>query len=148
MARTTFYTAVSNPEQFACRLAQKAYSAGERVVVWLADDALLQRFDALLWSFAASSFVPHVTWLPENPQPTVEQGVALACGTSLPTVSAETVVLNLADVYWCDAPQQPQRVLELVRDDLDELAAARERFRAYRDAGFAIEHHNRQGKPS
>lgn len=146
MARTTFYTHVREPERFACRLTQKAYCSGERVLVWLADEMRLQRFDALLWSFTASSFVPHVAWLPETPQPTTEQGVALACGASLPSVSADTVVLNLADVYWCDAPQVPQRVLELVSDDLDELAAARERFRAYRNASFDIEHHSRQGK--
>jgi DNA polymerase III subunit chi len=52
------------------------------------------------------------------------------------------VVINLADVYWCDAPIIPDRVLELVSTDLDEIAAARQRFRTYRDAGFVIEHHD------
>lgn len=146
MARATFYTHVREPEQFACRLTQKAYCTGSRVLLWLADEPALQHFDALLWSFSASSFVPHIVWLPETPQPAIEQGVALACGPSLPAVDADTVVLNLADVYWCEAPQQPQRVLELVSDDLDGLAAARLRFRAYQAAGFSIEHHSRQHK--
>ena len=56
------------------------------------------------------------------------------------------VVLNLTDDFWHTTQPLPQRVLEIVGNSPDELAGARERFRAYRDAGFTVEHHNMQGK--
>lgn len=149
MAKTTFYTHVANPLPFACRLTLKAWRSGARLLVWLDDETALGYFDGLLWSFESTSFVPHSIWLPERaPQPDVSEGVLLAAGDDLPTLTADTVVLNLADAYWCTAPKPPQRVLELVSADLDELAAARARFRAYRQAGFEIEHHNMQASPS
>lgn len=145
MSTVTFYTHVADQRLFACRLAQKAYWAGSRVLVWLPDSISMQKFDALLWSFDAKSFVPHLCWH-QGKQPQQAEGVVLAALEPLPELEADTVVLNLADVYWCDAPTPPVRVLEIIGDDVDELAAARERFRAYRQAGFQIEHHSRQGK--
>lgn len=141
MITTTFYTQVAEPLRFACQLTQKAYTQQARVLVWLADAEAEVRFDALLWSFDPVSFVPHQRWLTQTPQP-AQQGVLLGSGDVLPRVSTETVVLNLADVYWCDAPQRPQRILELVGQDIDSIVAARQRFRIYREAGFTLEHHD------
>ena len=42
--------------------------------------------------------------------------------------------------------EPPARVLEIVGSSLEELAEARERFKAYKQQGFEIEHHNMQGK--
>lgn len=146
MATTTFYTHVADVSLFACRLARKAWSSGSRVLLWLADEGELNRLDTLLWTYEATAFVPHRIWHPGAPQPAPDAGVLLACGAALPTVAADTVVLNLADAYWCDAPQPPARVLEIIGNNLDDLAAARTRFRAYREAGFAVTHHSREGK--
>ena len=45
--------------KFACRLAEQAALAGQRVFVWTDEAAELERFDDLLWTFADRSFVPH-----------------------------------------------------------------------------------------
>ena len=50
----------------ACRLAEKAYEQGLKVVVRTASPAETAEFDELLWTFADRSFVPHVVW-PERP---------------------------------------------------------------------------------
>ena len=50
----------------ACRLAEKAYEQGLRVVVRTASPGETAEFDELLWTFADGSFVPHVVW-PERP---------------------------------------------------------------------------------
>ncbi|MCP2041797.1 DNA polymerase-3 subunit chi [Neisseria sp. HSC-16F19] len=146
MPTTTFYTHVADVPVFACRLAHKAWSSGSRVLLWLEDEGELNRMDALLWTYEASAFVPHGIWQQGAAQPDTHSGVALACGDTPVAVAADTVVLNLADAYWCDAPQPPARVLEIIGNNLDELAAARNRFRAYREAGFTVEHHSREGK--
>ncbi|WP_239324368.1 DNA polymerase III subunit chi [Snodgrassella gandavensis] len=142
MATTTFYTHITDPVSFTCRLTQKVYKSGASVLIWLEDESSMSRFDHALWSFQATSFIPHEIWSPQQPQPITGQLVLLAYGTDLPAIQKDWVVINLADVYWCDAPQLPERVLELVSTDLDEIAAARQRFRTYRDAGFIIEHHD------
>ncbi|PIT51907.1 hypothetical protein BHC44_09895 [Snodgrassella alvi] len=142
MATTTFYTHITDPVSFTCRLTQKVYKSGASVLIWLEDESSMSRFDQALWSFQATSFIPHEIWSPQQPQLIAGQLVLLAYGTDLPTIQKDWVVINLADVYWCDAPQIPERVLELVSTDLDEIAAARQRFRTYRDAGFIIEHHD------
>lgn len=145
MPTTTFYTHVADVPVFACRLAHKAWSSGSRVLLWLEDEAELNRMDALLWTYEASAFVPHRVWQTGTAQPDKSE-VALACGDIPVAAAADTVVLNLADAYWCDTPQPPARVLEIIGNNLDELAAARNRFRAYREAGFTVEHHNRAGR--
>ena len=45
--------------RLACRLTEKAYLAGQQVLVWDTDAAELREFDALLWTFGDLSFVPH-----------------------------------------------------------------------------------------
>jgi DNA polymerase III subunit chi len=142
MAITTFYTHITDPVSFACRLTQKVYKSGASVLIWLENESRVNQFDHALWSFQATSFIPHEIWSPQQPQPLTAQSVLLAYGSDLPTIQKDCVVINLADVYWCDAPIIPDRVLELVSTDLDEIAAARQRFRTYRDAGFVIEHHD------
>ena len=61
--RVEFYVLPGTEERerlkFACRVAQKAYLAGQRVFVWLDDAAQLERFDELLWTFVDRGFVPH-----------------------------------------------------------------------------------------
>src|SRR5262252_7013411 len=45
--------------RLACRIAEKAYLAKQKVVVLLDDPESLKRFDELLWTFGDGSFVPH-----------------------------------------------------------------------------------------
>ena len=45
--------------RLACRVAEKAYLAKQKVVVLLDDAEALRRFDELLWTFGDGSFVPH-----------------------------------------------------------------------------------------
>ena len=55
-------------------------------------------------------------------------------------------MLNLSPDFWSDAPAPPVRVFEIVGTGLEELAEARERFKAYRSRGFEIEHFDMNGK--
>ncbi|MCO6507567.1 MAG: DNA polymerase III subunit chi [Snodgrassella sp.] len=142
MATITFYTHITDPVSFTCRLTQKVYKSGASVLIWLEDESRVNQLDHALWSFQATSFIPHEIWSPQQPQPVTEPLVLLAYGSDLPTMLKDYVVINLANVYWCDAPHIPERVLELVSTDLDDIAAARQRFRTYRNAGFVIEHHD------
>ncbi|VEB43776.1 DNA polymerase III subunit chi [Chromobacterium violaceum] len=79
-------------------------------------------------------------WRPEA----AETPVWLAA--SLPDDLSHPVLLNLG-------PQLPfefgrfERILEIVGRDPESLATARERFRAYREHGCEIEHHDMSQTP-
>ena len=114
----------------ACRLAEKAYLAGQRVLVWHTEREELERLDELLWTFADTSFVPH-EWL------TGEGGkapVLLAAGQ--PPTEPPQVLINLAPTD--DPPPlaaAAERVIEIIDAEPAHRAAGRARFRAYRQLG-------------
>ena len=61
-------------------------------------------------------------------------------------IPQDCTVLNLSADFWSQAPAIPNRILEIVGNSLEDLAEARDRFRAYRQSGFEIEHFSREGK--
>src|SRR5512146_493289 len=67
--RVDFYviegTAAAARLKVACRLAEKAYLAAQRALIWHTERAELEALDELLWTFADGSFVPH-DWLTSN----------------------------------------------------------------------------------
>jgi DNA polymerase-3 subunit chi len=123
--------------RLACRVLEKAYLAQQRVLVACADDAAAQRLDELLWTFGDGSFVPHE---PVRTADTpIEAPVAITSG---PRPNGQwDVLLNLADPVPNDW-QQFERVAEVLDADPGTRAAARERFRVYRDGGAPPQTHN------
>lgn len=136
MTRIDFYTGVADPLRFACRLTHTVYKKGERLIVWFANDEALSSFSTRLWCLGDTLFVPHCriddALAPETP-------VWLTC--ELPDTGNLGVLLNLGPAYPAE-PGRFSRILEIVGSDEASTAAARERFKAYRDHGFAIEHHD------
>lgn len=141
----TFYTHVADADLFACRLSKRAADSGKRVLIWLPDTERMAKMDTLLWTYEAESFLPHRHW-----QNTPDDGdsvpVCLAAETDFPQLPPDWVVLNLSDDLLHTATRPPSRILEIVGPQSHQLAAARERFAAYRRAGRTVEHHNMQGK--
>lgn len=136
MTRIDFYTQVDAPAQFACRLAQTVFAKGERLLVWLADDAELTAFSTRLWSFDDVAFVPHCRY-----DAAVAPQTPIWLTSSEPVGNLPPVLLNLS----ASVPGQPEqfsRILEIVGCDEASLATARERFKAYRSSGFSIDHHD------
>ncbi|EGZ44788.1 DNA polymerase III subunit chi [Neisseria wadsworthii] len=145
MPQATFYTHVADIADFICRLSMRAVEKGARVLVWAETEEEIERIDLDLWRNPPESFLPHSVWQTDAAYPQ-DVPLALACGSALPRIDSGIVVLNVSEHFWCDAPAAPERVLEIVGESLEDLAAARERFRAYRQQGFTIEHYNMQGK--
>ena len=60
MTRVDFYIVEKAREDrlgIVCRLAQKAYDAGQRAHLHVADAAQAKRLDTLLWTFHQGSFI-------------------------------------------------------------------------------------------
>lgn len=132
--RVDFYviegTATAARLKVACRLAEKAYLASQRALIWHTDRAELEALDELLWTFADGSFVPH-EWLTSNAA--AEAPVLLSAGA--PPAEAFDFVVNLA----ADPPPFPhltRRIAEIIDGDEGRRRAGRARFKAYRELGI------------
>ncbi|MFP6559917.1 DNA polymerase III subunit chi [Paraburkholderia sp. B3] len=138
MTRIDFHTNVGDSLAYACRLVRKAYQAGEQAVV-LAEPARLRAFDAMLWTFSALDFVPHC--MAESP---LAAGTPVVLTADLERAPHHRVLLNLGAAV---PPQfaRFERLLEVVGDAPDELASGRERYRYYRDRGYALNNYKPGG---
>ena len=134
MTRIDFHFNVDHRVHYACRVTRKARAAGKQLVVFSRSADRLSQYDAMLWTFSALDFLPHVY-----------VGSPLAAATPIllaadaATAPASDVLLTLDD----DAPPQfdqvftrYERVIEVVSRDDGDRARARERFKAYKERGF------------
>jgi len=123
--------------KFACRICEQAALAGQRAFVWHDDDAELERFDELLWTFADRSFVPHERF--GDAQQWNDTPVLLG-GGALPPEPYD-LLLNLGMAVPAGAGHAA-RIVEIIDADEARRAAGRLRFRSYRAAGLNPETHN------
>jgi DNA polymerase III subunit chi len=123
--------------KFACRIAEKAYLADQRVFVWLDDAAELRSFDDLLWTFADRSFVPHEIY--SDPQQWQHTPVLLGCEAQ--PQQPFDVLLNLGSEVPA-AAARAGRIAEIVDAEEPRRRAGRNRFRHYRELGLTPETHN------
>lgn len=117
--------------QLACRVTEKAYLAGLRLLVWCQAGDELARFDELLWTFADRSFVPHETLVAADAP--IEAPVVLSAG--IEPIDLPDAVLNL-DADIPPIALRAARVLEFIDGEATRRAAGRERFRRYREQGL------------
>lgn len=139
MPRVDFYVlTATQPDArdiFACRLAEKAWQQGYRVFVRTADQSATERLDERLWTFREASFVPHAPVTEADTEPVV-------IGDTAPEVAQ--VEINLGDAIDPDW-RGYERIAEIVTNEATDRRQARERFRAYRDAGIEPVSHNIDG---
>jgi DNA polymerase-3 subunit chi len=138
MTRIDFHSNVGDSLLYACRLARKAYLAGQPTVV-LAEPPRLRALDEQLWTFSPLDFVPHC--YADSPLAGQTPIVLTASADRVPHYQ---VLLNLG----AEVPAQFarfERLLEVVGNAQDELSAGRERYRFYRDRGYALNNYKQGG---
>ena len=117
-------------ETFACRLCQRALSEGLPLFVWCESQESMERFDQLLWTFQASSFIPHDI---------DDVNVPICLGLSIPDafikasgqkVGCLNLSQNAVDAKLFD------RVLEIIEANDAAKIAGRERFKGYKTQGI------------
>jgi DNA polymerase-3 subunit chi len=131
-----FYFNAEDRLQVACRLAGKAVARGKRLLIYAPDPDMASRIDRMLWTWPAIGFVPHCM---AHDALAGETPVLIAAGEDVPGDCG--VLLNLG----ADSPPhfaRFERLLELVGRADEEKAAGRERYKFYRDRGYAITNHD------
>jgi DNA polymerase-3 subunit chi len=123
--------------KFACRLIEKAYVDGARVLVRTADAQELDALDTLLWTFSERAFVPHDRLDGDHPA----APVLLTSSELSADLGGYAVLFDLA-LSGPTADSPPGRVVEIVDADDTRRRLGRERFRAYRERGWTPATHN------
>lgn len=127
--------------RLACRLVERAYLAGSRVLAWTDDAVALEQFDTLLWTFGDRAFVPHEPLAAEPRQ--CEAPVQLAAGPALDMGTTDLGFDVLVNLRAAAVPAEVAvpHLIEIIDGDAQRREAGRERFRAYRERGLSPAHH-------
>ncbi len=140
MTRVDFYVlpedSENGPGPTAASLCEKAVLAGHKVHIHAPDETAASQLDKLLWTFKQGSFLAHerLSGTPQEPLP------AVLIGAGEPLASHHNVLINL-DEAVPGFFSRFERVLEIVHGDTAARAKSRERFKFYRDRGYALETH-------
>ncbi len=118
-------------DRVACRLTEKAYRLGHRVFLLAQDRPQAERLDQLLWTFSQGSFVPHELGAADAP---------VCIGHGEPPEEFGDVLVNLT-AQVPDFFSRFDRVAELVAATEESKEAGRDRYRFYRDRGYALDTH-------
>ncbi len=137
MTRVDFYILDSadsvNRSLFVCRLAEKAWRMGHTIHIQTNQLADAESLDELLWNFKAEAFIPHAL------APTIKS-TPIHIGYGGTVSQHHDLLINLCN----EVPlffSSFERVAEVVTQAPDQLAISRERFRFYRQRGYALESH-------
>lgn len=141
MTEVAFHFNLADKLGYTCRLLRKMAGRGVEAVV-VAEEQDLATLDTLLWTFSPLDFVPHCRAQARDHVLALTPTVLTA---SLDAMAARAghapTVVNLA-------PGVPQgfekfeRLIELVGGDDEDRAAARQRWKHYKDRGYAITRHD------
>lgn len=121
--------------KFACKLAEKACKLGRRVHFHMANQAQAESLDKLLWQFPVDSFLPHQVLQPSSSQGRLPD-ITISATRQLPPTC--DILVNLSNSI-SDHHQAFSDIREIVSDDDQIRALARERFRYYKGKGFSVE---------
>lgn len=138
MTRIDFYIIEQGPanaaQLLACKLAEKALKTGSAVYIHTDNAEQTDQLDQLLWSFEATSFVPH------DKADTNHQPAPVTVGHGAPPDNQDAILINLSGALP-PGYSRFERVLELVPPDHEARARLRESFGHYRDRGYPINSH-------
>ena len=139
MARVDFYVLEQADGQarlrLACRLAEKAWSQSQKVLLLAAGADEARMLDEMLWTFRDRSFVPHEIYSAGHAPRTT---VLISDGKALPEQA--DVLINLCDAVP-EGLERYARVVEPLDGDPARRQSGRQRFRFYRERGMNPESH-------
>ena len=130
VTRVEFRVGLRDALGYCCALLRTATSRGARLVVCAAQP-VVDELDRRLWTYAPGEFLAHC-WVGDAVEG--RSPIVLCAGSDVAALQGRDCLINLGTASvqgW----QRLPRVIELVADDEAAKAAARQRFRVYRDAG-------------
>lgn len=139
MTEISFYFNVPGRVDYACRLARKAHRQGVGIAVVGAAETLAE-FDRALWAVAASDFVPH-SWSERQAEvPARLHASTVWLGAVALAAPLHDALINIGEPVPAGF-ESFSRLYEIVSSEEADRLAARKRWKAYTDRGYAIQRH-------
>ena len=132
MTEVSFYTHADDKLAVVRQLTAKAFARGMHVMLYVPDQALAQKLDTLLWTTPAQSFLPHC----RDTHPLANQTPVLI-GENVDVMPQADVMINLHHERPA-AFSRFGRLLEIVGLAADDVEQGRQRYRFYRERGYAL----------
>lgn len=132
MTEVFFYHGASDRIAAACALLSGAYAKKKPVLVYARENDVAASLDRMLWTSSALSFVPHCR--ADSP---LAAETPILITDSLGTVTQEERLMNLSR----EIPpgfSRFQSLIEVVGQDEDDRAAARDRVKLYKESGHEV----------
>ena len=141
MTRINFYVLKNQRANarldFICRLTEKVYKQGHRILLHTDDGRQAGIINDLLWTWQQGSFIPHEI---QSDATTPDSPIVINHQADLET-DMQGVLINMAS----EVPlffSQFERVTEIVDQDEQTRQSARQRYRFYQDRGYPLESHD------
>jgi len=115
---------------YCCQLCEQWVNDGQKAWLWCPDETVANHLDDLLWGFREDAFVPHSLDLDDE--------APITLGVDEPPAGFDHLI-NLSGQVPAD-PIRFTQIIELVDHSEPERAAARERWKIYRQAGIEVLH--------
>lgn len=137
MSRVDFYILPegAGTDRFACAMAKKAWTSGNRVHIHTQSEDNAKGMDDLLWTFRDISFIPHELYSGTENEDTP---VTIGFGNSFPESSQ--VIINL-DKDIPEFVNRFDRIVEIVGGDETTKQFARQRYKKYKSGDFETHDH-------
>lgn len=117
--------------EFACKIIEKAYKMGHKVLVYADSEAEAKALDELMWRYRESAFLPHsILDKQQNARPKVEIHWQ-------EFDSHDDVMINLS-TRLPDEFSRFSRVIEIVSQEPAVLASTRQNYRFYKDRNYPL----------
>lgn len=139
MTRISFLHGAADRIQAAAQWLQQAWAQRQRVLVYVPDEELAARLDRMLWTQPQLSFLPHCR--ADSPL-AAETPIVLT--NRLDEPPQDECLLNLSNELP-SAFSRFERLVEIVSIDDGDRLPARERFKFYRERGYAIDNRDISG---
>ncbi len=139
MTRIDFYHGATDKIQTACRLVNELHQGGRRILVYAPDETVAAQLDRQLWSQPATGFLPHCRL--ESSLASETPVLIGSSATSLTEAPHHDVLINL-DGELPPVFARFDQLVEIVGTADADRQPARERFKFYRDRGYALQTHN------
>ncbi len=140
MTRIDFYSNTRDKLEIVRKLVNKALETRQCVLIHAPDARLAGEVDAYLWTHPPLSFLPHV----RTGHPLARQTPVLI-GDDPEALASADLLINL-DQQTPAFFGRFERMLEVIGNDPEEIQAGRQRYRFYKERGYALKHNDMTGK--
>lgn len=140
MTDIQFYHLLTTPlERALPKLMEKALSANMNTIIRTTNEDQMHQLNDALWNYTERSFLPHGASTDPNAE---QQPIYLTVGDENPNSASLLVVTNGQHIDQLDGFD---KLLDMFDGhDEDAVVAARERWKAYKEAGHEISYNQQQ----